>query len=84
YGLQQVAIEYQGKEPGPKQLVRVIETARQQKIAFLLVQQQFSGNTAKIVADELGVELIRTNPLAYDLSATLQQMAAAIAGGRHE
>ena len=87
YGLQQVAIEHLGKEPGPKQLVSVIETARQQQIAFLLVQQQFSGNTAKVVADELGVELIRTNPLAYDLGASLQQMAAAIAGiprGDHE
>lgn len=87
YGLQQVAIEYQGKAPGPKQLVSVIETARQQQIAFLLVQQQISGNTAKVVAAELGVELIRTNPLAYDLSASLQQIATAIAGapgGDHE
>ena len=87
YGLQQVAIEHLGKEPGPKQLVRVIETARQQQIAFLLVQQQFSGNTAKVVAAELGVELIRTNPLAYDLGASLQQVATAIAGtpgGDHE
>lgn len=87
YGLQQVAIEYQGKEPGPKQLVSVIETARQQQIAFLLVQQQFSGNTAKVVAAELGVELIRTDPLAYDLSDSLQQIATAIAGasgGDHE
>jgi zinc transport system substrate-binding protein len=80
YGLQQVAIEYQGKEPGPKRLVSVIETARQQQIAFLLLQQQFSGNTAKVVAAELGVELIRTDPLAYDLSASLQQIATAIAG----
>ena len=80
YGLQQVAIEYQGKEPGPKQLVSVIETARQQQIAFLLVQQQFSGNTAKVVAGELGVELIRTNPLAYDLGASLQQIVTAITG----
>lgn len=87
YGLQQVAIEYQGKDPGPKQLVSAIETARQQQAGFLLVQQQFSGKTAKIVADELGVEVIRTNPLAYDLVASLEQMAAAIAGGpggRHE
>jgi zinc transport system substrate-binding protein len=80
YGLQQEAIEYQGKEPGPKQLVNVIEISRQQQIEFLLVQQQFSGNTAKIVADELGVELIRTNPLAYDLGGSLQQMTAAIVG----
>ncbi len=79
YGLQQVAIELQGKEPGPKQLVSVIETARQQQITSLLVQQQFSGNTAKVVADELGVELIRTDPLAYDLAASLRQVAKAIA-----
>ena len=79
YGLQQVAIELQGKEPGPKQLVSVIEAARQQQITSLLVQQQFSGNTAKVVADELGVELIRTNPLAYDLAASLRQVAKAIA-----
>lgn len=84
YGLQQVAIEYQGKEPGPRQLVSLIETSRRQQIAFLLVQRQFSGNTAKIVADELGVELIRTDPLAYDLGASLVQMAAAISGGHHE
>ena len=80
YGLRQIAIEHQGKEPGPKQLVSVIETARKQQIAFLLVQQQFSGNTAKVVAAELGVKLIRTDPLAYDLDASLQQIATAIAG----
>ncbi|MEN8212955.1 MAG: zinc ABC transporter substrate-binding protein [Pseudomonadota bacterium] len=84
YGLRQMAIEIEGKEPGPKQLAGVIEAARRQQVGFLLVQEQFSGNMAKTVSAELGVELIRTNPLAYDLVGSLQQVAAAIAGSRHE
>jgi zinc transport system substrate-binding protein len=84
YGLQQLAIERDGKEPGPRQLVSLIEEVRREPVACLLVQPQFSGSSARVVAAELGIELVYADPLAYDLPASLLQVAAAVAGGRHE
>jgi zinc transport system substrate-binding protein len=84
YGLRQLAIERDGKEPGPRQLVGLIEEVRREHIACLLVQPQFSDSSARVVAAELGIELVYTDPLAYDLPASLLQVAAAVAGSCHE
>ena len=84
YGLQQLAIERDGKEPGPRQLVSLIEEVRREPVACLLAQPQFSDRSARVVAAELGIELVYTDPLAYDLPASLLQVAAAVAGSCHE
>lgn len=84
YGLRQLAIERDGKEPGPRQLVSLLEEVRREQVACLLVQRQFSDSSARVVAAELGIELVYTDPLAYDLPASLQQVAAAVTGSRHE
>jgi zinc transport system substrate-binding protein len=79
YGLEQIAIERGGHEPGAKHLAEVIDTARREKIRVIFVQEQFSRRNARAVAAEAGAELVVVNPLAEDYIANLRAVAALFA-----
>ncbi|NHZ73822.1 MAG: zinc ABC transporter solute-binding protein [Nitrospirae bacterium] len=82
YGLRQMAIEAEGKEPGPAQLVATIEEARDEGIRVVFVQKGFSDRSAKVIASELGAQVESLDPLARDwldnLRLSAGQIAAAI------
>lgn len=79
YGLEQVAIEVGGKEPGARALSGLIETARAEQIRAVFVQAQFSRALAERVAAEVGAAVITVDPLAEDYAANLRRVAAALA-----
>ena len=76
YGLRQVPIEIEGKDPKPAQLKELVEHARENKIKVIFVQPQFSIKSAKIVAREIGGQVVDADPLAYDWIVNLQEVAA--------
>jgi len=75
YGLKQVAIEIEGKEPKPAQLKKFIEHARDEGIRFIFVQPQFSARSAGVIADEIGAQVVIADPLAEDWTANLRAVA---------
>ncbi len=75
YGLIQVPLELEGKEPKPAQLRRMIDWARQKKIKAIFVQPQFSFRTATIVARAIGAKIVKADPLAYDWQRNLKLQA---------
>lgn len=75
YGLEQVPIEIEGKEPKPAQLRRLIEYAKKEKIQVVFVQPQFSAKNAELIAKEIGGEVAFTDPLAEDWMANLRHVA---------
>ena len=75
YGLEQVAIETQGKEPKPAQLRKLIEFAREHDIQVVFVQPQFSTRSATVVAREIKGEVIPINPLAEDWLTNMRGVA---------
>jgi zinc transport system substrate-binding protein len=75
YGLKQVPIEIEGKDPKPAQLKELIEHARENGIKVVFVQPQFSTKSAKLVAREIGGQVAFANPLAEDWMANLRQVA---------
>jgi zinc transport system substrate-binding protein len=77
YGLQQMAIETEGKEPGPKALARIIALARKEKIRTIFVQQQFSRTTANTVARAIDGRVLPVDPLAEDYLANMRLAAEA-------
>jgi len=79
YGLEQIAIERGGHEPGAKHLAEVIESARREKIRVIFVQEQFSRRNARAVAGEAGAELVVVDPLAEDYIANLRAVTALFA-----
>jgi zinc transport system substrate-binding protein len=79
YGLQQVAVEAEGKEPGPQALARIIDQAREEKIRIIFVQQQFSQTTARTVARAIGALVVAVDPLAEDYLANMRLVAGSFA-----
>ncbi len=79
YGLEQVPIESEGKEPGPLALARWIEQARAEGVRVVFVQKQFSRSAAQAVARAIGGEVIELDPLAEDFVANMRQVAQALA-----
>jgi zinc transport system substrate-binding protein len=75
YGLNQVPVEIEGKDPKPAQLKELIQHAREDGIKVIFVQPQFSSKSAKLIAQEIGGEVAVVDPLADNWSANLREVA---------
>ncbi len=75
YGLEQVPVEIEGKEPKPAQLKKLINYAREKGITMVFVQPQFSTKSAEVVAREIGGQVAFANPLAEDWMNNLREIA---------
>ena len=80
YGLEQIAVEVEGKSPKPRELVSLIKEAKEKKVSAIFTQPEFSDTTAKIIAKELRIPVIKVSPMAVDWSSNLINIAKAIAG----
>jgi zinc transport system substrate-binding protein len=76
YGLGQVPIEIEGKEPKPAQLKRLIDYARERNIRVVFAQPQFSSKSARQVAKEIGGRVALVDPLAVNWAENLRTVAA--------
>jgi len=80
YGLTQISVEYEGKEPGARALAGLIDAARANAVAVVLVQPQFSPRAAEQIAAAIGGRVESVDPLAADYFATLRRLTDLIAG----
>ena len=78
YGLTQVPIEIEGKEPGPRELGELIEFAKKEGIKVIFVQEQFSSKQAETVAKAVNGKVVLINPLAEDYLNNLKSIAQVI------
>jgi zinc transport system substrate-binding protein len=81
YGLEQIPIEIEGKEPSPQALARIIERAKAEGIRVVFVQKQFSRTAAEQAARAIGGEVVAIDPLAEDFVGNTREAAQALARG---
>lgn len=62
YGLQQVAIESEGKEPSAARLIRLIDEARREDVKVIFVQSGFPRKSAQVIADAVGGRVLVADP----------------------
>jgi zinc transport system substrate-binding protein len=74
YGLEQHAIEFEGKEPTAKQLEAMIQTFKQDGAKIILVQPEFSDKAAKMIANETKAELIPISIYNKDPLKNLEEL----------
>lgn len=77
YGLEQIPIEIEGKEPSPKTLARIIDRAKAEGIRVIFVQKQFSRSAAEQVARAIGGDVVVIDPLAEDFVGNMREVAKA-------
>lgn len=80
YGLEQIAVETEGKEPSPSDLKRLIDKGRDKNIKAILIQREFDKRNADLIAAEIAAETIIIDPLAYDWVSAVRTIAESIAG----
>ncbi|HAS52199.1 MAG TPA: ABC transporter substrate-binding protein [Gammaproteobacteria bacterium] len=79
YGLEQIPIEAEGKDPGPKALAALIERAKADGVRVIFVQRQFGRSAADAVAQAIGGEVVEIDPLAEDFLANTRTVAQTLA-----
>lgn len=79
YGLNQLIIQHQGKEPSPRELRRITEKAKTNEVSQVFIQKQFDTRNARTIADELGVGVTVINPLAENWSHEIEKIGRALA-----
>ena len=79
YDLKQIPIETEGKEPGAKQLVELIERARADRIRVIFVQSQFARGNAEAVAKAIGAIVVSVDPLAENYLDNIRAIAHSFA-----
>ena len=81
YNLEQVAIENQGKEPGARSMVRLVNQAQRDKIHIVLVQPQFDQKQAQKIAQSINAQVVYADPLAVNYIENMRSVAAEILKG---
>lgn len=82
YGIEQIAIEHDGKEPTPKQLTTLIDKAKAKGIGVIFHQPQYNANKLTAIANETGADIIVTDPLADDIVAEIDHVINLICDGK--
>ena len=79
YGLKQLALEREGKEPAVRQLAELETRARAAGVTAVFVQVQFPSRAAEVLADALGVPVVTVDDLSPEYDENLQRMAGQFA-----
>ena len=78
YGIEQIAIEHDGKAPSLRQTTALIEKAKEHGVKALLRQPQYSEDKVRAIANDAGAEIITTDPLAEDILGEIERVTEII------
>lgn len=79
WGLKQLAIEEDGKEPSPRHIQQLIERAGEDSIGIVFVQKEFDRSRAEEIAQKLDAKIYEIAPLSYDWQKEMQRIIEAFA-----
>jgi zinc transport system substrate-binding protein len=78
YGLKEIAVENEGKEPNPSSLIALINLGKSENIRVIFVQREYDTKNARAIAAETGAVLETIDPLSEDWAASVQQIIDAL------
>jgi zinc transport system substrate-binding protein len=64
YGLEEISVEYEGKEPPPSRMKELIDRARTDRIKTIFVQREYDTKNAMAIAHEIGAKVQIIDPLS--------------------
>jgi zinc transport system substrate-binding protein len=79
YGLTQVAIGEEGKEPTARELEQLVNLAETEHIRVIFAEPEFSLRGAEVLAEEINGTVVLVDPLAEGYLENMRKVAAAFA-----
>ncbi len=66
YGLKEIAVEYEGKEPPPSRFKELVDIARAENINTIFIQKEYDSRNADAIAGEIDAGITVIDPLSED------------------
>lgn len=79
YGIEQVAIEQEGREPSARSLTALIERARRDSVRTIFYQRPYPASVVATVAESIGAEAVEFDPLAEDVRGMIRSITVKMA-----
>jgi len=80
YGLLQIPIETEGKDPSPTRIENLIRQAKEGNITVVFASPEYSTKSAEVIAKEIGGSVVLVDPLEEDYLGNIRHVASAFTG----
>jgi len=84
YGITQLSIEQEGKDPSAKELTSLLQEAKKLQIKTIFIQGPYPHKGAQLIAKEIGAHLVTLNPNSAHYFQMMRQIAAEFAQAASE
>jgi len=74
YGLNMITIEEDGKEATAKRIQSVVDFAKNNSVKVVFYQDEFDSSQAKIIAQEIGGEVVEVSPLSGNYIENMREI----------
>jgi zinc transport system substrate-binding protein len=78
YNLEEISVEYEGKEPSPARLKYLIDRARAENLKTIFVQKEFDVRNAKAIADEIDAKVVIIDPLSENWENAMREIIESV------
>ncbi|HEY5236140.1 MAG TPA: zinc ABC transporter substrate-binding protein, partial [Rhabdochlamydiaceae bacterium] len=78
YGLHQLSVECEGKEPLPQQVAKVVKEAQENHVKVIFTEPQYNNKGAVLIADKLHLPIYEINPYAGDYFKMMNEITDTI------
>ena len=78
YGLEEIPVEFEGKEPTPSRLRDLIDLSRKDHIKIIFVQREYDTKNAKVIAGEIGAQIDIIDPLSENWANSMNEIIEAL------
>jgi len=75
YGLEQIPIEKEGKEPTPQGITNLIKQAKENNVKTVFISPQFNRKNAEVIAKEIGGKVALIDPLEKNYIENMEKIA---------
>lgn len=84
YGLTQLSVEDEGKDPTPSSVSAVVDQARLQRVDYIMYQKEFSFSAVRSIVEETGIKAFEINPLSENVIGCLDEVVNIISTGSND
>lgn len=67
YGIKQIAIESEGREPSAREIKKIIDLVKEGGIKYIFTQPQINSKSVEVIAKQTGLKIVTVDPLAYNI-----------------
>jgi zinc transport system substrate-binding protein len=78
YNLEEISVEFEGKEPSPSRLKGLIDRAYKDNLKTIFVQKEYDTKNAEVIASEIGAKVIIIDPLSEEWEKATTDIIVAV------